>query len=353
VIATISLRSGADAAGRVRVSFWPVVQTAIAASLAWWFARRALGHAQPFFAPIAAAISLSSTHIQRSRRIVQMVVGVLLGIGIGIAVVTLFGTSTGSVGLAVLATMLACRLFGAGFVGEGMMFVNQSAASALLIVTLHRAGVGSERAVDVLVGGASAFFVGVVLFPAAPLPRLHAAERAVLSTLASALSGVVDRLAGGQPMDPGWTQQLSFEIHAQLGALAAARATARVNVRVAPRRWLLRAIVDREEMRIARLDLLANAVLSLVRATTGALDEMEPLGPELRRQLLAVAAAVRELAAAEQPWPPELLESVGNVASDAIDHVQARAVDRTPVIESILRSAARDLQTLIMTTDAL
>ena len=332
---------------RARESFWPVVQAALAATLAWWFAHRVLDHPQPFFAPIAAAISLSTTHIQRSRRIVQMVIGVLLGIGIGEVAVALFGTSTGSVAIVVLATLLAALLFGAGFVGEGMMFANQSAASAVLVVTLHRAGVGSERAVDVLVGGASAFIIGVIMFPAAPLPRLFAAERAVLSSLAAALEAIAERLGGGEPMEPLWTQRTGFEIHSRLGALAMARATARVNVRVAPRRWRLRPVVDREDMRIARLDLLANAVLSLVRTTTRALDDMEPLPQPLCDQIVALAAAVRRLAVAPQPWPSEVLHEVSSVAKAAVDHVQAQRVDRGPVIASILRSAAYDLQQLI------
>ncbi len=67
---------------------------AIAAALAWYFAHRVLGHAQPFFAPIAAAISLSTSQIQRSRRIAQMVAGVLLGIVIGEGLHSLLGGST-------------------------------------------------------------------------------------------------------------------------------------------------------------------------------------------------------------------------------------------------------------------
>ena len=41
-------------------SFWPAAHAALAAALAWLIAHRALGHQQPFFAPIAAAIALST-----------------------------------------------------------------------------------------------------------------------------------------------------------------------------------------------------------------------------------------------------------------------------------------------------
>jgi hypothetical protein len=45
---------------RLRLAWWPVVQAALASGLAWYVTHDALGHPQPFFAPIAAAISLSA-----------------------------------------------------------------------------------------------------------------------------------------------------------------------------------------------------------------------------------------------------------------------------------------------------
>ncbi|WP_238158822.1 hypothetical protein [Mycobacterium sp. MFM001] len=41
---------------RLSSALWPIAQTAIAASLAWYLARDVLGHHNPFFAPIAAAV---------------------------------------------------------------------------------------------------------------------------------------------------------------------------------------------------------------------------------------------------------------------------------------------------------
>jgi uncharacterized membrane protein YgaE (UPF0421/DUF939 family) len=350
---TLTRRAGRSAAfGRVRGSLWPAAQAALAAALAWLFAHRVLGHTQPFFAPIAAAISLSTSHVQRSRRIVQMVVGVLLGVGVAELLVAVLPSGTVALGVIVLVTMLAALLFGAGFVGEGMMFVNQAAASAVLVVTVHRHGTGAERAIDVLVGGLSAFLIGVLLFPAQPLPRVYTAERAVLAELAAALGVVAERLGGGGVIEPGFTMQAGYTIHELLGRLAMARSTARMNVRIAPRRWRLRAVVEREDMRIARLDLLANAVLSLVRATTRALDDAEPVPPALAEQLVAVGDAVQRLAGTRQPWPASLLADVDAVAGAAIEHVQAQRVSRVPVIGSILRSTARDLRELIRTDAA-
>ena len=333
---------------RVRASLWPVLQAALAASLAWLFAHRVLGHSQPFFAPIAAAVSLSTSPFQRSRRIVQMVGGVLLGIGIAELLVGVLGTSTSALAVTVVVTMGVARLVGAGFVGEGMMFVNQAAASAILVVTLHRSGTGPERAVDALVGGAAALVVGVLLFPSHPLPRLRSAERGVLAALADALEHVLAALGGGAQIEPGWTLAAGYDIHQELAALAQARTTARANVRIAPRRWRLRPVVEAEDRRIARLDLLANAVLSLVRAGTVVIERDESLPAELREQIAAVAHAVRRLADAPQPWPDPLVAEIAEVTRRVTESDSARAVDSTAVLASILRATARDLANVLM-----
>ena len=152
---------------RALATWQSVALAAIAAALAWLIAHQLLGHPQPFFAPIAAAIALSTSPIQRARRTAQMVTGVLLGIGIGEALAAVLGTGTVALGVIVFITMIAARLAGAGFFGEGMMFANQAAASAILVVTLHRHGTGGERAIDAVIGGAVAFVLGVVAVPGA------------------------------------------------------------------------------------------------------------------------------------------------------------------------------------------
>jgi hypothetical protein len=43
--------------GRLGVGVWPILQTALAASLAWFLVSGVLGHGQPYFAAIAAVIS--------------------------------------------------------------------------------------------------------------------------------------------------------------------------------------------------------------------------------------------------------------------------------------------------------
>ena len=181
--------------GRARAVEGPILQASLAAGIAWYVAHDLLGHAQPFFAPIAAAISLSTSHVQRSRRTVQMVVGVLLGIGVAELLHQVVGDGALPIGVVVLVTMLLAAGLGVGFVGEGMMFANQAAASAVLVIALHRAGTGAERATDAIVGGAVALVIGVGLFPADPLKLLWGAESGVLRSLAAILERTHDENA--------------------------------------------------------------------------------------------------------------------------------------------------------------
>jgi uncharacterized membrane protein YgaE (UPF0421/DUF939 family) len=65
---------------RLRINGWPVVQTAVAASVAYFLAVLLFGHERPFFAPIAAVICLGVTLGQRWRRAVELVFGVAVGL---------------------------------------------------------------------------------------------------------------------------------------------------------------------------------------------------------------------------------------------------------------------------------
>jgi uncharacterized membrane protein YgaE (UPF0421/DUF939 family) len=329
---------------RVRAALSPSAHAALAAALAWLIAHDVLGHRDPFFAPIAATIALSTMPMQRSRRIVQMVLGVLLGIATGSVISALLGATTPALGLIVLATLLIARAFGVGFVGDGMMFANQAGGSAVIVAVLHQSGTGAERALDAVVGGAVALLIGVVLFPAQPLPLLRAAERALLGSVASALEGVVSLLRAGTPAEPAWTLAAAHDIHERLGELTAARSSARANVRIAPRRWPLRTTVDAEDRRLARLHLLADAALALVRAAAGALEDGQPLPASVDRHIAALATAIGRLAMAPDPWPPRLLRAVDEITRGAIAQRAGERADWTPVVASTLRTAAQDLQ---------
>src|ERR1700733_685851 len=255
---------------RIRSVWFNLLQTSVAAGLAWYVAHDVLAHPQPFFAPIAAAVSLSTSNVLRAQRAIQMIVGVTLGIGTGALVQGLLGPGTLSITVAALIALLAAVFIGQGYIGQGMMFANQTVVSSILVLALYRSGVGWERIYDALIGGGLAIVVAVLLFPANPLVVLRSARIEVLRTLHSVLTRTGDIAAGRRIAARDWPLPAVDRVHEQLGGLIQARTTARQVVRVAPRRWGLRNAVEAADHQGLHLALLAGSVLQLARAVVPA-----------------------------------------------------------------------------------
>src|SRR5215210_2012406 len=66
--------------GRWRTQGYQIAQCAVAAGVAWFIASDLLGHQSPFFAPIAAVVSLGTSYSQRLRRVAEVTVGVAIGV---------------------------------------------------------------------------------------------------------------------------------------------------------------------------------------------------------------------------------------------------------------------------------
>ncbi|MGB6162164.1 MAG: FUSC family protein [Pseudonocardiaceae bacterium] len=337
----------AAACGRLRPVGWPIIQTAVAAGLAWYVARTLLGHSQPFFAPIAAAVCLSASTVLRAQRAVQMIAGVTLGISIGVGAQTVAGGSAIAVGLAVLVALVVAVVLGQGFIAQGLMFYNQTAASAILIIATEQTATGAERLVDALIGGGLALVFSVLLFPADPLPLIRDPERAVYAALRDTLARLDLPAADTRPADPASTLSTGEHLISQLAALTQGRSTARQIVRVAPSRRAQRSVIAAADRRAAQLTLLAAAVLSLARSTTSALTDHEPLPTPLREAIQHLTAALTALADHGRAGAVDAAASAQQADHLAVTALTTRmgtaGPTSTPVIASLARACAQDL----------
>ncbi|ANR92810.1 FUSC family protein [Mycobacterium avium] len=284
------VRTAVRAGGKRLGAVWfNLLQTSLAAGLSWYLAHDVLDHPQPFFAPIAAAVSLSTSNVLRAQRAVQMMIGVTLGIGLGTVVQGMLGPGALPIAVAALVALGAAVFIGGGFIGHGMMFANQTVVSALLVLALYRGGAGPERIFDALIGGAVAIVVAVLLFPADPRTVLGAARAGVLAVLHDVLSRAADVSSGRRAAPSDWPLSAVDRVHEQLSGLLEARTTARHVVAIAPRRWGLRDAVRAADHQAVHVALLAGSVLQLARAVAPGPGDRQ--GQPVSTVLLVLAAA--------------------------------------------------------------
>jgi uncharacterized membrane protein YgaE (UPF0421/DUF939 family) len=181
---------------RVRSKAWHIGQCAIAAAVAYLIAKDGFGHDNPFFAPIAAVVSLGTSYGQRLRRVAEVTVGVAVGVFLADLLVVLLGADWWQLGVIVALAMTAAFLIDAGG-----LFVTQAAVQSIVVTTLiPDPGAALVRWSDALIGGAVAIVAAAVV-PRAPLRRPREQAGIVVRRIAdllraasvSALDGDVER----------------------------------------------------------------------------------------------------------------------------------------------------------------
>jgi uncharacterized membrane protein YgaE (UPF0421/DUF939 family) len=143
---------------RLRRYGWHIAQCAVAAALAWSIARFLIGHPTPFFAPVAAIVSLGLGFGKRLRRVAEVTVGVALGVLIGDLFSHVFGSGPWQILVVVALAMSTAVLLDAS-----QLLVIQAGVQSAIITTLAPSpGVGFGRWLDA---------VCVALVVAAAVPR--------------------------------------------------------------------------------------------------------------------------------------------------------------------------------------
>ena len=177
---------------RLRSKSWQIGQCAAAAAVAWLIAKDLLGHETPFFAPIAAVVSLGTSYGQRLRRVAEVTVGVAVGVFVADLLVVLFGTGWLQVGLVVALAMTAALLLDAGG-----LFVTQAAVQSIVVVTLlPDPDAALTRWSDALIGGAVATVAATVV-PRAPLRRPREQAAVVVRKISSLLRAAAESAFDG------------------------------------------------------------------------------------------------------------------------------------------------------------
>jgi uncharacterized membrane protein YgaE (UPF0421/DUF939 family) len=337
-------------------SWVPLVQSSVAVGVSWYVAHDVIGHSKPFFAPVAALIVLAAASTDRLRRVIELALGVCVGIGIGDLLVSQIGTGSWQVALVVLIAMSAAILL-----GGSPTFVAEAATSGVLVATVAGGAHGS-RAIDALVGGLLGV-CAVIVLPQNPL-RVARREAALLfSELGASLDDVAEALE--QHDVAGARQALARARRAESAAVAwrESLTSGHETARLSPLHWRSRTRLDEYALAAVQLELAVRNVRVLARSVIRAAETTSDIPPELVAAVRRLANAVREvepalelrdrsapiesalaatkLATQAVERDPELAFAhvVGQIRSITTDLLRALGVDRDVAVEHVRRAA--------------
>ncbi|SCF13794.1 Uncharacterized membrane protein YgaE, UPF0421/DUF939 family [Micromonospora purpureochromogenes] len=280
-----------EAAGRLRQGWLPVVETTLAATVAWILATRLVGHPQPFFAPAAALIVLGQARGQRVRRAVEVLLGVAAGVLVADLVVQALGPRTSWTVFTVILLTIALAVA----VGASTVAVVQAAVSALYLVVVSppTESLVPFRFVDALIGGGVAVVASQLIDVRRPLAPLVAEFRRTYEGMAEVLDEVAaaldarDEPAALAALDRA--RQLDATVERLRTAVLAAGEAVRLNVRRRRHIGRLRTV----DATVGQLDYAVRNVRVLARAGVTFNRLPTPVPPELGAALRDLAEAVR------------------------------------------------------------
>jgi uncharacterized membrane protein YgaE (UPF0421/DUF939 family) len=329
---------------RLRTSALPIVQCGVAAGAAWLVAHDLVGHERPFFAPIAAVISLGVSLANRTRRAVELVVGVSFGVLVADLLVSVIGSGWWQITLVVILAVA-----GAVFAGAGSLLINQAGASAVLVATLLPPGQagGLDRCVDALIGGGVGLVVAAVL-PTDPVGPVRRTSRALLDELAAVLRGVADALRDRDAGVALAALQRARRTQPLIDSLRGALHGGREVTAVSPMHRRRRRVLARYAELADRADYAMRNARVVARRAYSALLDGEPGVPDLPDVLAELAGAV-DLLTAELTREGDLARARSAVV-DVVVHAKVMSDDAVvllgtseQVLVAQLRSIALDL----------
>jgi uncharacterized membrane protein YgaE (UPF0421/DUF939 family) len=365
--ARVRLGAGWD---RVRSGWLQIIQTALAACVAWFLAILILGIDRPTFAPIAAVIALGLAVGERARRAVELTLGVAFGVALADLLLSVVGVGAVQAGVLVVLAMGLAVFLGGGDVG-----VKEAAISALIIMFTFRssqAGFPVDRFLEALIGGGTALLINALL-PVNPERMVEDAAFPVFAESAAVLEEVADALEQGDARRAQRAYVRAREIDARVAGLKEAVAAGRETARLAPPRrkslghmHLYAAAADQIDLTVRDVRALARAALSVVQP-----EAEDPVPERLLAAIRGLARATEALATYLQTSgePPEetrrlaleaakeastLLEEhedlarnlgvnalVDQIHSSAVDLIGGTGMDRAAALQSLEEATGR------------
>ena len=203
---------------RVADSTPAILQITVAATSAYLFSRFVLGHPVPLLSLTVTITALGFQRDARPRRVLETVVGILVGITLAEVLLLVVGGGVWQLIVVLLVTLVIAR-----FVSSSAAFAVSAGVQSMLVLLLPvTAGTPFARSLDGLVGGAVALIV-TALVPRDLRGVVERDARRLLSILDEALDALatslltadepaadlaLTRLRRTQPLVDDWTSSL-------------------------------------------------------------------------------------------------------------------------------------------------
>lgn len=354
-----TLGRSAQGLGEVRRSWRIILQATIAATLAY-AAALAIGHDQPFFAPIAAIATVAVSLAHRLRRSAELLLGNAVGIFFADLLIARIGTGVWQLGLVVAIALISAILL-----GGGPILIMQASSAAILIVTLTPPTTAqpwnTARVVDALIGGFIGLVVSALVMPVDPARHAQQVTVPVIDTIAAGYRRLADALStrdleeardvlsGLRGTDP-----VLASFHAGLDAT-------RESVRLSPWYWgqrqtlatytiagghldnalrNLRVLTRQASIALERDDVVPAAIPQALR---GLADGIEALGPAIAgeadfepvREVILDAVAAATASAAEGLFTAPMVAQIRLSASDLLQATDMSVSEAATAIRAV------------------
>ncbi|MFB0612232.1 FUSC family protein [Aurantiacibacter poecillastricola] len=177
-----------------RRAFRETVESALAAALAWWLGRLIFGSEHtPLFAAVAAVVCLAPALPSHSKQAFGLLLGVVVGIGVGEAVLAISGEAHPAIlGGAVFVSMMLATTFKV----QPIIGI-QAGVSTIIVLVEGQAQSSFARMIDALIGGGVALVFSQMLLTPDPFAIMKREGQKMIDA-ADALADALRQCRGGE-----------------------------------------------------------------------------------------------------------------------------------------------------------
>ncbi|MDG0813279.1 FUSC family protein [Cohnella rhizosphaerae] len=329
------------------------IKTALACGLSWVLAEAVMPHSYPYFAPIAAILTLQVTVADSIQKGLYRIVGIVVGIGISLLAGQWLSVNAWTVALVVLAGLA---------IANGMRLNAQIGAqigvSALLVLAFGNAnGYAAYRILETLLGSAVAVAVNIALVPRDTTREALYAASGLGKRIAAVLRDYDEAVRGNRRLAQVLEEARGLLLLIQRGNEATA--LARQSLKFVPLGRKRRERVARVSAAMERLEHLSVQARGIARSLIE-LDEAAMRAPGLVPALLATAECVDRFAdTVTDPSPQaydrlrEATEGARGVQLESFGRSMAGAdPDRLKLIGSVYADLGRMLTEVVRTEES-